>query len=72
MRARELSEALGDDVHAFTALRGLWLLRLTRDEVPSAAMLAEELLTVAESASESHVALEARRRNNVVFSWTIS
>ncbi|ETX03988.1 MAG: hypothetical protein ETSY2_31390, partial [Candidatus Entotheonella gemina] len=61
VRARELCEALGDDIHLFTVLRGLWLLRLTRGEVSGAVGLVDRVLTLAEPASESHMAIEARR-----------
>ena len=47
LRARELSEELGDTARLFTSLWGMWLIRWARGEISIASRLVEELLDLA-------------------------
>ncbi len=61
LRARDLCEQLGDTVHRFTVLRGLFLSSLMRSELRSAQQLGEQLFHHAEAQQHSDQRLEAHR-----------
>ncbi len=60
VRARDLSEQVGETEELFTVLWGLWLYRVARAEHHTALAEAEQLLDLAESLSETSYLLEAR------------
>jgi predicted ATPase len=58
-RAHELSRQLGDSVHLFPVLRGLWTLQVVRGLAGSALGLAEQLYAFARSGGDSAFLIEA-------------
>jgi predicted ATPase/DNA-binding winged helix-turn-helix (wHTH) protein len=63
-RARELCQQVGDTLHLFPALWGLWVYALVRTELHTARELGEELMRLAESAPTP--ASHLRRAHNVL------
>jgi predicted ATPase/class 3 adenylate cyclase len=58
-RAWELSRAIGDDRHYFTALWGLWHMHELRADWKRALELADEMMAVAQRQEDTEVLLEA-------------
>jgi len=58
-RARELSQGLGGTAQLFPALRGLYIFCLVRGNVQAAHELAEHLLSIAQSAHDEALLVEA-------------
>ena len=58
-RARELCEQLGNPPEFFPALNGLWAMRALRGELPSAHVLAEQLLHRAQATGDSPLLMYA-------------
>jgi class 3 adenylate cyclase/predicted ATPase len=61
LQARECCRRLGDPAPLFTVLRGLWLVYLTRAELPRAYEQGEHLLRLAQHHQEPLLLLEAHR-----------
>ena len=61
LQARECCRQLGDPAPLFTVLRGLWLVYLTRAELPRAYEQGEHLLRLAQHHQEPTLLLEAHR-----------
>ena len=59
LRARELSEKLGDTARLFTSLWGMWLIRWARGEISVASGLVEELLDLAQREGSTTFRLQA-------------
>jgi class 3 adenylate cyclase/predicted ATPase len=59
VRARELSEQLGDAVQLSQALYGLWSFHIVRAECRQARELAEQFLTIAQSVNYAELLIEA-------------
>jgi Adenylate and Guanylate cyclase catalytic domain/AAA ATPase domain len=59
LRARELSEKLGDTARLFASLWGMWLIRWARGEISVASGLVEELLDLARREGRTTFRLQA-------------
>ena len=59
LRARELSEKLGDTARLFASLWGMWLIRWARGEISVASGLVEELLDLARREGSTTFRLQA-------------
>lgn len=68
LRAKELSQEIGDNKLLFPALRGLWAFHIGRAEYQEARKLAEQMLQLAEAEQELAIHMEAYRAlGNTVF-----
>jgi predicted ATPase len=60
-RAKDLSQEIGDSVHQFRAIWGLWVFHLVRGQLTDARGLAEKLLSLANREQSSDLRVEAHR-----------
>ncbi len=68
-RAKDLSQEIGDPVHQFRAIWGLWVFRLVRGQLTDARGLAESLLALANREQSSDLLVEAHRNLGTTYFW---